>query len=491
MVTALLVHVSLLLTISNGQTTHWQGSAFTNYDEYTWDNYILNCTDEIDCTINCYTTGACYGISIYGPKSAILTINCNAAYGGSTQYPAYPCGGTNVYAEDSTQLHINVYNLDMAFNSMVIYTPITQNINTFITCGMVDQYTPIPNDIPGRSVCGNNNKMYSKYGFNTIQWTYYENNTWALDQATYTQSMYCGDIYQYSCSPLQVTNNGYFNCETDVSQCYFDGVYAYQTTAPQTTHSITATDISTTNISTSTTDISASTTDISTSTAEVINTTTKKTATTNFDDGDCDEDDSMDRFDCDDSDNEPNNECSILIDISFGVCYIDVYKQKRKQLFDNLKQCACKNVFKNTNFDDGKSKNCFINKYKYKDLVEDYDIYPIDDSNNDYSDCILQELFEFEIPIYNENCQYLESIYHWLLDEGSSILKTLDDCNLLYSKNEKVEYKNGFGRVAGGDITIELRDKNGNVMETVSTSNEVGCYSVWFILIAIHLAIFM
>ena len=224
--------LSLLFILNLLNDVHSQilnGSLFTNYEFYGWDNDMIYCDNYIDCIVNCYATAACYYLHVYGPKNAKLTINCNAGFNGNNTNPGYPCGIMNVYAEDSTELYINVYNEDFAFANVNIYTPTSRTVNTFIVCGITDEFSEFTDRAPSRpEVCGKGNTIYSKYGFSTVEWTYFEDNTWAIHQydnrIVSVSKMYCGDVYQYSCSGL-VPDTDSVNCRNESSRCAADGIW--------------------------------------------------------------------------------------------------------------------------------------------------------------------------------------------------------------------------------------------------------------------------
>ena len=249
------------------------GSLFTNYQIYGWTNNMIYCDDYIDCTLNCYQSYACYFMSIFGPKNAVLTINCHSGFNtaktnGISQYS--PCYYMNVYAEDSSELYINVYNERSAFGNVVIYAPTNPAVSTFILCGITNadsEYkNSAPRTYPASGVCSTNNVIYSKYGFDTVEWTYYENNTWATTQWVPTSvdrfnrlpTMYCGDLYQYSCSPLVTDSDGFVNCELNSICGTISNSSIFATTESFPLDSITSTDSGDGSIFPSSTEIESS-----------------------------------------------------------------------------------------------------------------------------------------------------------------------------------------------------------------------------------------
>eukprot|EP01083_Nonionella_stella_P166592 557432_1 len=58
----------------------------------------------------------------------------------------------------------------------------------------------------------------------------------------------------------------------------------------------------------------------------------------------CAVDNSLGRVDCDDG-NVPDGQCSVLFKVSFDVCYVEPYMNKRGTLWTNMKTCACSDVF--------------------------------------------------------------------------------------------------------------------------------------------------
>eukprot|EP01084_Bolivina_argentea_P018396 34257_1 len=207
------IPLSLLLF----ESTLSQLSQFTKYQQYgaLFDSYgfgSYSCIDNIDCILNCYGYWACSGFDWIGPKNAKFIINCNANYNGTNNFGSGGCANLNVYAENSSELHINVYNNDDELQNGMIYTPLNSNINTFIKCGIIGPYNA--NSVT--SSCGSNN-IYSKHGWQTVEWTYSGTASWSLQYGQYN-NMHCGTNYVSSCSGSTV-DGFFYRCTNTQSVC--------------------------------------------------------------------------------------------------------------------------------------------------------------------------------------------------------------------------------------------------------------------------------
>eukprot|EP01084_Bolivina_argentea_P135090 238104_1 len=223
-----------------------EDSTLTFYHDYDYYDETIYCSNNIDCVINCYNIMACAGITIIGPRNATLTVNCKAEelatgpdyseYGGM---PAYAChNNLNIHANHSTELHIFVYYEIFGLSSTTIFTPHNNNINTHILCGISGKYNSASH-ANVYAVCTEQIYIYSKFGFNTIVWTYYGNNMDSLTKKYtyhYPNIMYCGDHYQYSCTEFQVINRKY-NCLDQLSPCYTSATNMTYNPSPEPTPS--------------------------------------------------------------------------------------------------------------------------------------------------------------------------------------------------------------------------------------------------------------
>ena len=181
------------------------GSSFVADETYEYEDDEIFCIDNIDCIVICGSHAACFYTTIYGPSNASLTIRCDANYYNPGFNPSNPknqfytdsCYVMTVHAENSTALYINVANnYRSELRESDIYTPITNEINTYITCGIIgtNSYLEPTDSFSSRepvSLCLTDNNIYSRYGFNTVIWTYYDNSSWAMDGAQST--MHCFD----------------------------------------------------------------------------------------------------------------------------------------------------------------------------------------------------------------------------------------------------------------------------------------------------------
>ena len=157
--------------------------------------------DGIDCEVNCYSDGACYGAEINGPLNAKLTINCNSGADVDTtfSYPFPSCRDMNVYAEISTELEINIYNQPAEFQSIQsIHHGLCQQqeLQIHSSHGVIGSSTDSSNH---DAVCSNSNDIYSINGWKTVEWKYDQYATWALGE-TNTNVLYCGTTYSESCN---------------------------------------------------------------------------------------------------------------------------------------------------------------------------------------------------------------------------------------------------------------------------------------------------
>eukprot|EP00484_Ammonia_sp_Unknown_P022767 CAMPEP_0197030392 /NCGR_PEP_ID=MMETSP1384-20130603/9636_1 /TAXON_ID=29189 /ORGANISM="Ammonia sp." /LENGTH=242 /DNA_ID=CAMNT_0042459727 /DNA_START=368 /DNA_END=1096 /DNA_ORIENTATION=- len=211
----------------------------------------MTCVDDIDCVVNCYQNNACYGVTIIGPRDANLTINCNSNYQQSGQWAA--CQSMNIYAENSTQLVVNVNNAYAEFWANTVYTPQPEDpsaptTNTWITCGIIGANNE---DTYQQSSCTRQTNLYSVYGWQTVDWTYAGNASWTLTDPS-SNAMHCGEDYLDSCSGLQVFGMLY-NCADESSACY-SGPTAMPTATPSLVPSIPPTAMPTESPLASTTD---------------------------------------------------------------------------------------------------------------------------------------------------------------------------------------------------------------------------------------------
>lgn len=106
----------------------------------------ITCDYERDCTVNCFIRWACNRATVYGPKGAALTVNCNSKQKQHSELvDAKSCARMVIHAENSISLHINVANSydDVEIIKTQIYTPTVNTINTYniITCGIFSQYS--------------------------------------------------------------------------------------------------------------------------------------------------------------------------------------------------------------------------------------------------------------------------------------------------------------------------------------------------------------
>eukprot|EP01083_Nonionella_stella_P313696 1127313_1 len=178
--------------------------------------------------------------------------------------------------------------------------------------------------------------------------------------------------------------------------------------------------------------------------------------------GNCDTNESLEMDHCDETDDEPKGMCSLLIEVEFSVCYVHCYKNKRSKLWNNVKLCLCHNVFKDTEFEDNKSKKCYIEYYHLGYLVNGIEKSDVDPGFN----CTVQQNFEMSTGMYNEDCDYLSDIAKWLqsADNQQDVVDALEQCNLIYSQQESNKHPRGFGGIVSGSVNIDLRDDKGNIV---------------------------
>ena len=187
--------------------------------------------------------------------------------------------------------------------------------------------------------------------------------------------------------------------------------------------------------------------------------------------GDCDVNTALNNDDCDEIDDEPSNQCSIAIDLSFDVCYIGCYQGQRDQLWQDSKNCLCQNLFLGTLYDDN-NKQCFIEQYSMSDLLT---TYINDDTSNNMTNCTLQQSFQFQTAIFNADCNYIQSIFTFLEQQIQSaatslFLIQLRSCNLFQSRQINSHYPDGFGAIADLQIELDLRDQSGSIVNEINVS---------------------
>eukprot|EP01084_Bolivina_argentea_P234014 394012_1 len=228
----------ILLTATSGQLV-LNGSLFISNSMSEFQSARIYCDHNIHCTVNCYAQQACGDTKIHGPNNATLTINCNSE--GLSSLPGYAekgtaCQSIDVFAENSTQLYINVYNEILSLSNAWIYLPTNNKTNnTIITCGIIGPYTSQSEEPSNTAftICGYKNRIFSRHGFRSLIWTYYGTNEWALklDADKYPPNrMYCGDDYTLWCYDFKVRNRMY-SCLDKSSPCY-SSLYVAQTDYP-------------------------------------------------------------------------------------------------------------------------------------------------------------------------------------------------------------------------------------------------------------------
>eukprot|EP01083_Nonionella_stella_P222853 794844_1 len=198
---------------------------------------------------------------------------------------------------------------------------------------------------------------------------------------------------------------------------------------------------------------------------------------------DCDSNNSLEMDDCDETYDEPEGVCSLLIEAGFSVCYVDCYTNQRSKLWNNVKLCLCHNMFKDTGFDDNKSKKCYIEYYHFGYLVNGIE-------KSDFN-CTVQQKIEMSTGMYNEDCNYLSDIAKWLqsADNQQDVINALEQCNLIYSKQESSKHPQGFGGIVSGHFDIDLRDDQGNVVN-VSIAFNQDTYSMRSIVFCVIFVVF-
>eukprot|EP01084_Bolivina_argentea_P045654 84042_1 len=190
------------------------GSNWIYYDYHAVPYEGLQCIDYQNCTLNCISFLACWYTTIYGPKDATLTINCDSSKDGSGP-KSEACVKMNINAQNSSQLIVNVYNNDLEFSDNDVYAPYNREINinqmerdTFITCGIITNLTS--NNATYKN-CGHLNNIYSVYGLQTVEWTYYHNTSWSLVASTGVNAskIHCGQygVYPNKCELAVVDIN--------------------------------------------------------------------------------------------------------------------------------------------------------------------------------------------------------------------------------------------------------------------------------------------
>eukprot|EP01084_Bolivina_argentea_P072260 131230_1 len=259
------------MVISYGASpVYFYGSEFVSYTGYEWDNDIIVCDDCINCTVNCMGLASCFGIDVYGPKNAKLTININE------DIPQ----GMVVYATESSILEVNVYDFH-TIDRIELHTPDNNNINTRILCGIpTTNKSMTPSPVYDRYGCARGAKIYSKYGFDTISWTLYNQSLWPLNYTigiptshTSINRMFCGNEYQHSCVDFNIFDR-YYDCNNKTSICYGHGDLIHSSSIVSTWSSCNET--ATTPSPTSSNDILSTTNDVSSTKVIKLYTTTKE-----------------------------------------------------------------------------------------------------------------------------------------------------------------------------------------------------------------------
>eukprot|EP01083_Nonionella_stella_P157742 512465_1 len=222
----LVIWFAFKTTLSQAQ----QAQSYFISDEYgEGQGLTYECIDDIDCILNCYATNACGSSTTIGPANAKLTINCNSHFDSQTSTQS-SCQTLTVYAQNSTELEINVYNENYEFQRNNIYTPISDlpsTVNTFITCGIIG----VNNDKTTKIWSCAENHIYSVNGWRSVEWTYYEDTLSSLTNIMPERpnTMHCGTDYLQSCSNWTV-DSFYYRCTDQTSECDFNR--ANQTRAP-------------------------------------------------------------------------------------------------------------------------------------------------------------------------------------------------------------------------------------------------------------------
>eukprot|EP01084_Bolivina_argentea_P320421 555947_1 len=225
---------SLITLLSLFQSTLTQQSYFINYAAYYWSSDTLQCTDYTDCIVNCYSAWSCHSVTIIAPKNAKLTINCDSNFNITGGSSSGACENINIYAENSTELHINAYNAPYEFFHSTIYTPTNQsNVNTFITCGLLG---PHNKNAQVTHSCGVGHNIYSINGFETVEWSYGGTAEWSLtsNNPSFPNKMHCGTDYIQLCNKFDV-DGFYYRCNNTLSVCDYDRSNQPQPTTTTTT----------------------------------------------------------------------------------------------------------------------------------------------------------------------------------------------------------------------------------------------------------------
>eukprot|EP01083_Nonionella_stella_P164482 544481_1 len=212
-------------------TENYTNSTFYAYDNYGYSLDNLYCVDYVDCLLNCYGGLSCIDLTIFGPKDATLTINCDSRYESWSQ----SCTLMTVHAEESIALYMNIFNTrqhspwEMA-NSK-IYTPLPRNggnqVRTCIRCGIIGPFNS--NSSGHWPTCAYGNSIYSQNGWSSVIFSYVEPATWSLqndDNNNNTglyawKTMFCGNNYEHSCVGWNV-DDIYYRCANRSSVCDYD-----------------------------------------------------------------------------------------------------------------------------------------------------------------------------------------------------------------------------------------------------------------------------
>eukprot|EP01083_Nonionella_stella_P063803 165812_1 len=461
------------LEITNGQTHDpymSYGSEFTQYSEYNNGGATtLQCADNIPCVVNCYEYAACYYVTIVGPSDSTLTINCNANYGNYYSYDkTNGCAGNKIYAQNSTQLIINVYNEVYQFYGGTIYTP-TQSINklnTFITCGIISSETKKgATDDTCHSSGVLSQHIYSVDGFNSVQWKY-GGTHWTVEtaaEAYYTcacldaglDTMYCGSNYQYSCTGFMIVA-AQLTCTDTTSPCA----------------AITTTDYPT-----------ASTNQPTTFT----NNPSTSSATNNpsMDEDACDTIDRWDFADC--SDEQGPKEQSILFDVSLNVCLLDD-RFSRLDLWNWFKWTYGQMIEANMNSMCSVNVEAFyVETYEYQRLIRSYEANVADapDRIDCETICNANEYgyaLSTQIALYCNDEDGMSLIYEVLLEriDSGAFYEDFEEIFWGFSIDEDNVCQKGLGSIQVTSATLQWRDVNGDDVDVLASyePNEVQAYTI-------------
>eukprot|EP01083_Nonionella_stella_P108726 316450_1 len=216
-------------TLIYPSSTPNDGTVWSYYDYYQASAPYI-CPDNTNCTLNCYGSNSCFWATVIGPSNAELTINCDSSkdvdYPDSQYARNQACPYMNITARNSTKLTINVYNHPDEFSNSIVYAPFNPHspseVNTFITCGLVNNRTFTG---PIIDVCGLYNNIYSVFGWDTISWSFAHTTGWNTSIYSHSITMHCGPNYVTSCSS---------EVDWDHYKCQFNQCYGFGPTPPPT-----------------------------------------------------------------------------------------------------------------------------------------------------------------------------------------------------------------------------------------------------------------